>query len=963
MTEIPVTVSPVEVIVEVTGPPGPPGPPGADSTVPGPQGDPGPEGPEGPPGPPGTPGDSAVTSVNTKTGAVVLNSTDVGADPAGSATAARTAAISTSNAYADSKDAQLNTSLQSYVGTQLAAHTGASNPHPGYLTPSEIVAGSNMAVDINSVPGSVILNALTTGGSGSGTGLPRGWVSVKDQGGVGGGVVNDYAALMAARDAAGVGGVVVVDGLFGTNTPIQPLSQQIWISNQTPQYDWDDTPAIRWGLRALAGISGALVHLANPSTARAVTWRNVGFWGLGDATGSLNGIDFGPASGAERSWTIDKCQFMMFGGAALAGHMWVVDTRDNHISRCGYGIRPSMGIAGADCTLNDNRHIGNQIYCNYHGGIYLDSNIEAALSYFAGNRIERSGVRIVGSTFYPNENRDQFAAGIKVTRGRALKFMGNNTDANAGPGLMLDAVADDLVNNIISIGNFWNRDNTGDNAASVGPAIYVKGVRHIRLDDGVGYGDPDDGGAGRTAPQQLIKVDSVMFGKLNIMGELVSGNTDNAIIEAATTRANYETTITHLRTNRFDIPVGSAPAHPVKGTAYVSNAGVFTWYNGTAWVTGSGTPGTPGADGLGWTGGSYDSGTGVVTFASDDGLGFSTGDLRGADGADGADGLDGVPGGAAFSGWWTYSSLTTSPAPAGQVRSTNNFTVGQPQTIYINPVDADGLDWSLVTVNIGDTLVLRSSSGETATVEVTSAPTTGTINGITRSTTTMPPKKNERVQVSLIRPTTVGSMVPPVIVTNNDHTVYGMQIKRTDPSTSTADPEIFAIYYGTGTSDDERGSWANETGQWRTSNIPKPTEIPLKVIGSNSALADYINVTRQDGTIMWRVGQNGRAVANAGMRLVGDTLQIRNSTEVDESTISQVLGGPLLISPKTSLSINSKKITSLADGTAATDAATYGQVSNRVVNGGGAATLRVLTQAAYNALGTPDANTVYVING
>lgn len=45
-----------------------------------------------------------------------------------------------------------------------------------------------------------------------------------------------------------------------------------------------------------------------------------------------------------------------------------------------------------------------------------------------------------------------------------------------------------------------------------------------------------------------------------------------------------------------------------------------------------GDNGTDGADGLGWTGGSYDPATGVVTFTSDDGLGFATGDLRGADG-------------------------------------------------------------------------------------------------------------------------------------------------------------------------------------------------------------------------------------------------------------------------------------------------------------------------------------------
>lgn len=45
-----------------------------------------------------------------------------------------------------------------------------------------------------------------------------------------------------------------------------------------------------------------------------------------------------------------------------------------------------------------------------------------------------------------------------------------------------------------------------------------------------------------------------------------------------------------------------------------------------------GATGSQGDTGLGFTGGSYNASTGVVTFTSDDGLGFSTGDLRGADG-------------------------------------------------------------------------------------------------------------------------------------------------------------------------------------------------------------------------------------------------------------------------------------------------------------------------------------------
>lgn len=82
----------------------------------------------------------------------------------------------------------------------------------------------------------------------------------------------------------------------------------------------------------------------------------------------------------------------------------------------------------------------------------------------------------------------------------------------------------------------------------------------------------------------------------------------------------------------------SIPAENVSGISDQINAelGSSTWRTG-------GT-GTDGADGLGWTGGSYESTTGIVTFTSDDGLEFSTGDLRGADGADGQDGVTPVKG-------------------------------------------------------------------------------------------------------------------------------------------------------------------------------------------------------------------------------------------------------------------------------------------------------------------------------
>ena len=57
-----------------------------------------------------------------------------------------------------------------------------------------------------------------------------------------------------------------------------------------------------------------------------------------------------------------------------------------------------------------------------------------------------------------------------------------------------------------------------------------------------------------------------------------------------------------------------------------------------------GEKGDPGDNGKGWTGGSYDSSNGIATFTSDDGLGFSTTDLRGEKGEQGPQGDPGEKG-------------------------------------------------------------------------------------------------------------------------------------------------------------------------------------------------------------------------------------------------------------------------------------------------------------------------------
>ena len=130
-----------------------------------------------------------------------------------------------------------------------------------------------------------------------------------------------------------------------------------------------------------------------------------------------------------------------------------------------------------------------------------------------------------------------------------------------------------------------------------------------------------------------------------------------------------------------------------------------------------GTNGTDGTDGNGFTGGSYDSSTGVVTFTSDDALGFSTGDLRGADGADstvaGPSG-DGFTGGSynSSTGVVTFASDDGLGFSTGDLRGTdgNGFTGGSydSSTGIVTFTSGDGLGFTT-----GD---LRGADGADSTV-------------------------------------------------------------------------------------------------------------------------------------------------------------------------------------------------------------------------------------------------------
>ena len=100
------------------------------------------------------------------------------------------------------------------------------------------------------------------------------------------------------------------------------------------------------------------------------------------------------------------------------------------------------------------------------------------------------------------------------------------------------------------------------------------------------------------------------------------------------------------------IAVGTTTTGSPGTNASVTNSGTssaavfdFTIPQGLTGAQGAtGAQGPAGLDGQGWTSGTYNASTGQVTFASDDGLGFTTGDLRGADGTNGSNGADGQDG-------------------------------------------------------------------------------------------------------------------------------------------------------------------------------------------------------------------------------------------------------------------------------------------------------------------------------
>lgn len=146
-----------------------------------------------------------------------------------------------------------------------------------------------------------------------------------------------------------------------------------------------------------------------------------------------------------------------------------------------------------------------------------------------------------------------------------------------------------------------------------------------------------------------------------------------------------------------------------------------------AWMSAAEHPEMRGEKGDGFTGGSFDGDTGTVTFTSDDGLGFTTGDLRGADGPEGpagADGADGAEGPTGPAGSYAAPRVGSMVSTANLVYDTDSYDqfnlTGQEENLTISapvgtPVDGQrfilritsdpvirNITWDPVFVTFGD---------------------------------------------------------------------------------------------------------------------------------------------------------------------------------------------------------------------------------------------------------------------
>lgn len=368
---------------------------------------------------------------------------------------------------------------------------------PTVLTAS-IGDGSILDEDINAAAdidrSKIAGTALTTGSTGV--------FNVADYGATGDGT-DDSDAISATIAAAGEGGTVFFPpGIYAVSETLWPLGGQTWTGTHVPRYRIGDASDSECSIVALAGFTGRAL-IERTYGAQGVRLENLCLEGLGEEDSTtLDGIHFGDMT-AERAWEIHGSTIRRFSGCGVTGRLHVTDIRDCHIVRNGYGLRVT-GQQG----VTDVRIIGSQFYYNLHGGICLDSDRRNGMVSITASRVERSG----STPADPSVNRDTAAPGIRLQHATNIDLVQVQTDANAGPGLLIDADPDNdkWVYACSIIGCQFARDGGGDQTTGAHlPGVKMNRALYILFTgNSVTWGQADDtGGTGPMSPYYGIWIE------------------------------------------------------------------------------------------------------------------------------------------------------------------------------------------------------------------------------------------------------------------------------------------------------------------------------------------------------------------------------------------------------------------------------------------------------------------------